>query len=423
MRIYLFTHTYPIRSDGEASFLHPEVSLVGREMESFGITEFVIVPMSITGPSRDVQVELPTNISIDWSFVETRIAIRRYRLLGVLLASLTHLYTLVQRDRSPLRNLRNDFISLLTWADNQYLMTKTLKRSDLAEKLRGAIAYTYWADGYTDSLSRFVRRNTTEFKDTIVVSRAHGGDVLRDQIMQVNLQERLRYLNRIFTSSNVLSDYLVSEEIPKGLLQVAPLGVNVSSMAEQYPLDTNSLLPGFDPIFHQLIISVSSDHPVKRLNKLQKILYMCSEMGQPIYWLHIGATIRKDQFSTTYFSMNSIPPRPHAEVLHILTNLRKSYMPILFNFSLSEGVPISLVEGGMLGIPLLATAVGGTPSLFEQSTSGLLPVDADVNDVMAQIVLIRKDYENLSLLISSHTKSLFETKKSISLFYESLLNL
>ena len=67
MKILLFTHTFPLEPHGEASFIQSEIDYVSRNFETLGITEFVLVPMSVSSYSSDNQIRTPQNISIDLS--------------------------------------------------------------------------------------------------------------------------------------------------------------------------------------------------------------------------------------------------------------------------------------------------------------------------------------------------------------------
>jgi len=57
----------------------------------------------------------------------------------------------------------------------------------------------------------------------------------------------------------------------------------------------------------------------------------------------------------------------HRQTLKILKSSDICVMP-----SLSEGTPISLLEGAMLGTPIVASRVGGVPQLVEDRKHALL---------------------------------------------------
>jgi glycosyltransferase involved in cell wall biosynthesis len=62
--------------------------------------------------------------------------------------------------------------------------------------------------------------------------------------------------------------------------------------------------------------------------------------------------------------------RPHSDLAALLAEL-----DVLANTSDNEGMPVSLIEGMAAGVPVVATAAGGTVSLIEDGISGsLVPI-------------------------------------------------
>ena len=55
--------------------------------------------------------------------------------------------------------------------------------------------------------------------------------------------------------------------------------------------------------------------------------------------------------------------------------LAREPFDLFLNVSSSEGVPVSVMEALCSGIPVLATAVGGTPELVDDTVGRLLPAD------------------------------------------------
>jgi glycosyltransferase involved in cell wall biosynthesis len=54
--------------------------------------------------------------------------------------------------------------------------------------------------------------------------------------------------------------------------------------------------------------------------------------------------------------------------------------------SVSEGIPLSLIEGMAAGLPVVATRVGGVPEIIEDGRSGLLVASGD-DEAMAERIL------------------------------------
>ena len=59
---------------------------------------------------------------------------------------------------------------------------------------------------------------------------------------------------------------------------------------------------------------------------------------------------------------------------------------LFVNTSLSEGLPVSMMEAASCGIPIVATAVGGTPEIVQHDINGYtVPKDCDAETLMQSI--------------------------------------
>ena len=58
--------------------------------------------------------------------------------------------------------------------------------------------------------------------------------------------------------------------------------------------------------------------------------------------------------------------------LEVMEFYRKNHVDFFVNLSLSEGVPVSIMEAMSFGIPVIATAVDGTPEAVIDGETGLL---------------------------------------------------
>ena len=93
--------------------------------------------------------------------------------------------------------------------------------------------------------------------------------------------------------------------------------------------------------------------------------------------------------------------------------------------SFSEGLPNVLLEAMILGIPLIATSVGGIPEVIDDSNGILIPPGNA--EVMAKALLRMLEDEKLRKRISSKAKRIAMTsfrpearaKKIVQLYYDS----
>ncbi len=133
----------------------------------------------------------------------------------------------------------------------------------------------------------------------------------------------------------------------------------------------------------RLLISCSSDDPVKRLGLLASVVLQVARdaPAQEWRWVHLGdpPTAHLDALPPVPSNLKIETPGqvPAAEVLRTMMSRR----PLVFvNMSSSEGVPVSVMEALACGIPVVATSVGGTPELVDDEVGGLVPVSVDARD-------------------------------------------
>lgn len=88
--------------------------------------------------------------------------------------------------------------------------------------------------------------------------------------------------------------------------------------------------------------------------------------------------------------------------------------------SRDEGLPISLIEACSFGLPIISTAVGSIPELFDDASCKLVaPTEASIADALISLCGGRLDLESLSL----QSQRLFESKLSLEKFLDSYVSL
>ncbi|MTI29241.1 glycosyltransferase, partial [Xanthovirga aplysinae] len=70
---------------------------------------------------------------------------------------------------------------------------------------------------------------------------------------------------------------------------------------------------------------------------------------------------------------------PHQEVLNFY---REERVDVFMNVSDTEGVPVTIMEAQSYGIPVIATAVGGTSEIVSNENGILLPKACEVYDII-----------------------------------------
>ena len=99
----------------------------------------------------------------------------------------------------------------------------------------------------------------------------------------------------------------------------------------------------------------------------------------PIQWTHIGDGPLMNELSALCKAIDknniavNLLGRMTNENVHQI--YRQQQFDLFINVSQSEGVPFSIMEALSYSIPVMATAVGGTPEIVDHSCGLLLPVD------------------------------------------------
>lgn len=92
---------------------------------------------------------------------------------------------------------------------------------------------------------------------------------------------------------------------------------------------------------------------------------------------------------------------------------------IFINPSYSEGLPTCVLEAGAMGLPVIATNVGGTKEIISDSSKGYLIKPKDIKEIRKIIMNIKKD-KNPALKkganLKKNIKETFDWKKNIDKF-------
>ena len=135
--------------------------------------------------------------------------------------------------------------------------------------------------------------------------------------------------------------------------------------------------------FH--LLSCSSVLPVKRIGLIIDTLkHSCIN----IRWTHIGSGYEFDTLKEKASSLNS---NIEVDLLGEMTNLqvidyyKNNYVDLFVNVSISEGIPVSIMEALSFGIPVFATNVGGTAEIINNDVGELLAPDIEPKKLAAKI--------------------------------------
>jgi len=276
------------------------------------------------------------------------------------------------------------------------------------------IIYSYWMNAESYAMS-ILKRSCPELK---VVSRVHGGDLYTERNSGYLPFRNLIIdnLDRIFTISDHGKRYLLSKYIitnPNKII-LSRLGVP-KQIKISNNINKNEIV----------VASCSSDEPIKRVEKILLLLgHLSISLNKKISWIHIG--IENKEFMKKYLKklnsykkLNLILPGvvPNNEI----SNIYKKYKPDFFiNLSSTEGVPVSIMEALSFGMPVIATNVGGTSEIINDSVGAIINSDIDFDVTINQIDRVIKSRVKLSKNAYLQWKTLCNDENNYIKFYKNL---
>jgi len=360
MRIAILTQSYPFRPPSE-NFLVAEEAV----WRTFPDAEITWVPDVTSGQTYGSQ---PRNIFLD--------ARQRSR-IKVILAGVQNF---------PWRYAWNDLrlsrraSPRVFWGTIKEGMQIGYRLSRLAGLPEQDVYYSYW--GRTDALVASILATKWTAR---AIYRNHRFDLYEERAGHIPFK-------RVLAESKSEGSYLTEDAKDYALSRfgqhsasVYPLGINLSQIGKMNY--SQALEPPITSIFEQVltVVSVSSLSTVKRVHLIPEFVSQLSEAtGRQFSWLHIGgspveaadlgltASVHLDE---SQFEI--LPFVPNSEILEILETKSGA---VFLNISISEGVPVSIMEAMASGLAIVATDVGGTKSIVFEPENLLLPAEANLTE-------------------------------------------
>ncbi len=239
------------------------------------------------------------------------------------------------------------------------------------------ILYSYWLDYKALAIAR-IRKKT----GCVAIARCHRWDVY----FYANNPPYLPYRPYIF--ENLTQIFSISEH---GITYTKQLHkyINPDKLKLSKLGKINNFKPNHSKLNSDLvtICSCSTLTPVKRVDLIIDFIQILSQY-KSIRWIHFGDGILKDSIQNKAkehlknIDYQFMGVQPNTEILKFY---RDNYVDLFINFSESEGIPVSIMEAQSAGIPVLATAVGGTPEIVNNENGFLVDKDFDMCKVSSTI--------------------------------------
>ena len=169
----------------------------------------------------------------------------------------------------------------------------------------------------------------------------------------------------------------------------------------------------------KIFVSIGRFYPVKNQELLIESFELLLDEGYDAHLLILGALDVVPEYAKACQDKIKTPSRVHllGEKDNVSDYLLES--DALCFSSTYEGLPMSMIEAMSVGIPTIATPVGGIPDLIQDGVNGYMSDDMSVESYHA---LYKKFIEN-EKLDSQKIKDIFQEKYSIKQCAEKYLDL
>jgi glycosyltransferase involved in cell wall biosynthesis len=118
------------------------------------------------------------------------------------------------------------------------------------------------------------------------------------------------------------------------------------------------------------------------------ILEVIGQLPYKINWTHFGSG---PLFAEIQEKAKKLPDsvevnlKGEVDNMEIIGYYASNPVDLFINLSLSEGIPVSIMEAFSFGIPALATDVGGTREIVNEETGILIPPDIHPAEIAQKI--------------------------------------
>jgi glycosyltransferase involved in cell wall biosynthesis len=284
-------------------------------------------------------------------------------------------------------------------------------------QLSDCFYYSYWWDDAALALSLLKHKE----KELKCVTRTHGGDLylFRNSINYLPYKKyTYKKFDQIYFISQDGLTYLKDKLRCKlENAQVSRLGVK-KSKAHLLNKDYESFA----------LLSCSSVIPVKRVELILSALSFIKDLH--IKWYHIGdGPYYNELIESSKLILDDNPNIEFIPLGRVKNHLIQSKMyeigpSIFINVSESEGIPVSIMEAFSVGIPAIATDVGGVREIVNSTNGYLLPKNSTpeeiANAIRSFFELSRKEKEMMSKNAYYTWESDYNAEKNYRTFIKDL---
>lgn len=398
MKVYILTNRYPY-GKVEESFIGDELNAISHLIREKKIS-VILVPLI-----KDDYIRLlPEGVKLLTGLAEFYINRRRLFMKSLFvkdfwLELLKGLFS-GSWNLSSLKTL----VSFFGQAKITCEYLETLKISD-----KDGVLYSYWFDSAAYAIGKVNAK--------VKISRAHGYDLYKErrknQFMVMN-KSYYKELDYIIPISNQGKQYLQSTySIEAEKLSLNYLGVDECEAAIEYEKGVINF------------VSVSVLEENKQVDTIQVLLEDFSDKtDHSVYWHHFGG--KGDEVDTLKLSNRSSKLKAHyygnCDKVFIMKTISQLPTRIFINNSISEGVPVSIMEAMMLKTPVIAPCIGGIPEMLSSENGYVFDGKLSLEKLEFGVCHVLTNYQDLALKSYDIWLEKFNSKKNYIDFYKFLIS-
>ncbi len=409
-RILLVTSSYPY-GVGE-SFLTAELKCMSRYFESIELA-----PSYYSAGQERRSYEGKVNVR----YADARWgALRKWNVLtSLVMGTATYPWTGELLHILQGSHKRENIKELIRALYRARMFEQFLKEQIAQNKTRFDLIYFYWM---VPEIMGAIALRASAHLTFKVIARAHGGDLYEATRAGQYFGLRggiARGIDAVYCISGHGKAYLQRRYASlEKKCWIAKLGVGEPGFINLQP-DGNGLS----------IVSCSFVSEVKRVHLITGAIgYLAHQYPLlKLKWTHIGDGPLFEQVRTDAFTQL----RGRADILftgyltqdQIMDLYRSERFDVFVNLSSSEGLPVSLMEASAVGVPAVATDVGGSAEIVGPHNGILLPADPAVDAIA--FALHRFENKEWARDLRQHARQLWDEKfnaeKNHDLFARELL--
>jgi glycosyltransferase involved in cell wall biosynthesis len=246
-------------------------------------------------------------------------------------------------------------------------------QGELKDKLsQCSLYYFFWGNEGAESLT-----SKKFFRDKKIIVGFHNVELYSDR----HYRKYIPFQKHIVENATILAPATADgiKELSKNYKNIEKKCIVKRIGVEKFDR------PPFHPGEKLRILTISNLGAVKRINLMVEIL---SHLKIPFHWTHIGAEITEEleenirRKQIVRKNIEFVGLKSPEQVINIL---KTHDFDVLCNTSTFEGVPVSIMEAMMAGIPIFATDVGGVSEIVSSEVGYLFEANFYPEDFAARL--------------------------------------